>query len=81
MFFCQQIGLSGGGGEYDVVSGFGWTNGVLLHFLNKYGDILEYNDDMTGAATSLRRGNLFSLATSLWASILSILARFWFAPN
>ncbi len=80
--FCRQIGLSGGGGEYDVVVGFGWTNGVLLHFLDKYGDILEYNDDMPGAASSLHpRGNLFSVATSVWASILSVLARFWIAPN
>lgn len=26
----------GGGGEYDVVDGFGWTNGVLLDLLHRY---------------------------------------------
>lgn len=31
-----QIGFPGGGGEYDVQEGFGWSNGVLLHFLSKY---------------------------------------------
>jgi len=33
-------GLPGGGGEYDVVVGFGWTNGVVLDFMNTYGDRL-----------------------------------------
>jgi hypothetical protein len=32
------MGLPGGGGEYEVVVGFGWTNGVALDFLNRYGD-------------------------------------------
>jgi hypothetical protein len=24
------------GGEYELQDGFGWTNGVLLSFMNKY---------------------------------------------
>jgi len=31
------VGLPGGGGEYDVQLGFGWTNGVVIDFLNMYG--------------------------------------------
>jgi alpha,alpha-trehalase len=31
------LGCAGGGGEYEVVVGFGWTNGVILDFLKKYG--------------------------------------------
>ncbi|KAI9556421.1 hypothetical protein GHT06_016209 [Daphnia sinensis] len=34
------VGLPGGGGEYDVQLGFGWTNGVIMDFLNIYGDRL-----------------------------------------
>ena len=30
-------GVSGGGGEYGVQTGFGWTNGVMLYFLQHYG--------------------------------------------
>lgn len=30
-------GVEGGGGEYSVQTGFGWTNGVMLYFLQKYG--------------------------------------------
>lgn len=33
-------GLPGGGGEYDVQLGFGWTNGVVLELLTTYGDRL-----------------------------------------
>ena len=32
-----EVGMAGGGGEYQVVDGFGWTNGVALSFLDKYG--------------------------------------------
>ncbi len=32
----------GGGGEYEVQLGFGWTNGVVLDFLNLYGDRLSF---------------------------------------
>lgn len=28
--------LTAGGGEYPLQDGFGWTNGVLLNFINKY---------------------------------------------
>lgn len=29
--------MPGGGGEYEIVTGFGWTNGVVIDFLSKYG--------------------------------------------
>jgi alpha,alpha-trehalase len=28
--------LTAGGGEYPLQDGFGWTNGVLLHLVNRY---------------------------------------------
>jgi len=33
----ETPGRSGGGGEYGTQIGFGWTNGVVLDFLDKYG--------------------------------------------
>lgn len=33
---ATQPGKFGGGGEYAVQEGFGWTNGVVLEFLNSY---------------------------------------------
>ena len=35
----------GGGGEYDVQLGFGWTNGVILDFLDIYCNKLSFNED------------------------------------
>ncbi|XP_053996141.1 trehalase-like [Hylaeus anthracinus] len=32
-------GKGGGGGEYDVQTGFGWTNGVVFEFLNTFASI------------------------------------------
>ena len=39
------VGLPGGGGEYDVQLGFGWTNGVILELLTLYGDRLTSQTD------------------------------------
>ncbi|KAM9988691.1 hypothetical protein ACTFIY_004730 [Dictyostelium cf. discoideum] len=37
------IGVPGGGGEYVVQNGFGWTNGVDLYLLKKYGKSITLN--------------------------------------
>jgi len=34
---------AGGGGEYEVQVGFGWTNGVVLDLLRRYGSRLAFN--------------------------------------
>lgn len=34
---ATRPGLAGGGGEYTVQQGFGWTNGVMFKFLDTYG--------------------------------------------
>jgi len=31
-------GLEAGGGEYPLQDGFGWTNGVLMQLMGRYGD-------------------------------------------
>lgn len=33
---AEVSGMYGGGGEYTVQSGFGWTNGVVLEFIHEY---------------------------------------------
>jgi alpha,alpha-trehalase len=40
------LGAPGSGGEYEVVVGFGWSNGVVLDFLEKYGDRLTPVPDL-----------------------------------
>ncbi|XP_063061312.1 trehalase [Engraulis encrasicolus] len=54
-------GKPGGGGEYDVQLGFGWTNGVALRLLNQYGDRLE------SAAAPLNASSL------IWVQFLLLL--------
>lgn len=34
----EESGMAGGGGEYEVQVGFGWSNGVLIDFISLYGD-------------------------------------------
>lgn len=36
-----RTGQSGYGGEYQVQDGFGWTNGVILYYLEKHGEWLQ----------------------------------------
>ena len=50
LFF--QPGKRGGGGEYEAQDGFGWTNGVFLHFLQAYGDKISSHDSVYASATS-----------------------------
>jgi alpha,alpha-trehalase len=40
-------GGHGGGGEYEIQVGFGWTNGVIMELLDKYGDRLTVRDRFT----------------------------------
>jgi alpha,alpha-trehalase len=36
--------IAGGGGEYEVVEGFGWTNGVLIWTVDEFGNELQRPD-------------------------------------
>lgn len=38
---ATELGGHGGGGEYEVQKGFGWSNGVILDLLDRYGDVLS----------------------------------------
>nr|XP_023995601.1 trehalase [Salvelinus alpinus] len=46
-------GKPGGGGEYEVQLGFGWTNGVALQLLSQYGDRLTSGGSGNGFAPCL----------------------------
>lgn len=41
----ETPGVVGGGGEYTVQDGFGWSNGVVLEFLAKYGNRMTACDE------------------------------------
>ncbi|XP_028722233.2 trehalase isoform X1 [Peromyscus leucopus] len=56
-------GHPGGGGEYEVQEGFGWTNGVALVLLDRYGDQLT-------SGTQLASLGLHSLVAALLVSLL-----------
>ncbi|XP_066289089.1 trehalase-like [Branchiostoma lanceolatum] len=58
----------GSGGEYDVQVGFGWTNGVVLHLLDKYGHILRAPPASTAAAPVL---HMVPLILSLTAAVIT----------
>ncbi|CAG9974334.1 unnamed protein product [Clonostachys byssicola] len=48
---------AGGGGEYEVVEGFGWTNGVLIWTVDEFGNQLQRPDcgDLQAAHTVQKR--------------------------
>lgn len=39
-YIATKFGASGGGGEYAVQKGFGWSNGAVLDMLDRYGATL-----------------------------------------
>lgn len=40
-YVATEFGVSGSGGEYEVQKGFGWSNGVILDLLSRYGVTLQ----------------------------------------
>ncbi|PSN69524.1 trehalose [Corynespora cassiicola Philippines] len=53
----EAINAAGGGGEYEVVEGFGWTNGVLIWAVDSFGQQLQTPDcgNITAAQPEERR--------------------------
>ena len=43
---ANVVGAYGEGGEYVVQEGFGWTNGVVIKFLELFGDKLRVLGDL-----------------------------------
>ncbi|XP_051579738.1 trehalase-like isoform X2 [Myxocyprinus asiaticus] len=56
-------GKPGGGGEYEVQLGFGWTNGVALQLLNQYGDRLSSGGCILNASVLI--GLVYSILKTL----------------
>jgi len=63
-------GIPGGGGEYAVQTGFGWTNGVALHLLQLYGNTFTLDTCGQGEGQAQR------CVPSLYLAILSLLCLF-----
>ena len=46
-YSTRSTSYAGGGGEYEVQVGFGWTNGVALWTAATFGDVLELPECQT----------------------------------
>lgn len=60
------VGKAGGGGEYEVQPGFGWSNGVAMRLLELFGDRLTPTQGNAAASPTL------SLALGLLMGLLSL---------
>lgn len=52
-YLATEVGGHGGGGEYGVQKGFGWSNGVIMDLLNRYGSTLTSSNIKNKQAGSL----------------------------
>lgn len=66
-YSTESPGKGGSGGEYGVQEGFGWSNGVVLELLNKYGDRLSVSSPChhTSSAHAASRTRLLYHISSL----------------
>eukprot|EP00096_Caligus_rogercresseyi_P005944 TRINITY_DN2202_c0_g1_i1.p1 TRINITY_DN2202_c0_g1~~TRINITY_DN2202_c0_g1_i1.p1 ORF type:complete len:610 (-),score=156.36 TRINITY_DN2202_c0_g1_i1:484-2313(-) len=54
-YSVTEQGAAGGGGEYEVQEGFGWTNGVIIDFIVMFGDeLLEDKSEFLEGAQNLK---------------------------
>lgn len=67
-YIATEFGVSGSGGEYEVQKGFGWSNGAVLDFLDRYGDRLE----ATSGGTSRNLVNFAVLLSMVSAVVMRI---------
>nr|AGK89798.1 soluble trehalase [Apolygus lucorum] len=59
-------GGHGGGGEYEVQFGFGWSNGVIMELLAKYGDRLSVSeilklDSLVSTPSTIQKASFFNI--------------------
>ena len=73
----------GGGGEYEVQLGFGWSNGIIMDLLDKYGDRLTADDHFqpndivqTSTQQQVAVSTAGQVMTGILALIISIAAGF-----
>lgn len=50
---ADELGVYGGGGEYVVQEGFGWTNGVVIKFIEWFGDEIKLESQIEKQLESL----------------------------
>jgi alpha,alpha-trehalase len=79
LFFKYDATFPGGhgtGGEYVNQIGFGWTNGVIMELLDKYGQLLTVEDDVftTKPGTQHTPPYTKSASSSFVAHVISLTA-------
>ncbi|XP_046683204.1 trehalase isoform X2 [Homalodisca vitripennis] len=69
-------GGHGGGGEYEVQAGFGWTNGVIMELLDRYGKQLTTEERLASlmSASSLEASDSSSGVVAGMLTVLLALA-------
>nr|XP_016930690.1 uncharacterized protein LOC108010310 [Drosophila suzukii] len=55
-YFCEEFGTSGGACPEHTPVGYGWTNGVVIEFLCKYGKDISLADDLDEGCKCKARG-------------------------
>lgn len=66
------MGGHGGGGEYEVQLGFGWTNGIIMEFLNMYSAQLTVEDPPAAKSLPQQQADL-SGSSSSFSQISAVL--------
>ncbi|XP_016974361.2 trehalase isoform X1 [Drosophila rhopaloa] len=66
---AQVFGGHGTGGEYDVQTGFGWSNGVIIEWLSKHG-----RDISTGSGSGASASRVMSVVGVAAVTIVALIA-------
>lgn len=70
---ATMLGGHGGGGEYEVQLGFGWTNGIIIELLEMFGDRLSAEERFASIPVSLEKVESRGVQLSSAAQIVTVL--------
>lgn len=72
------VGGHGGGGEYEVQLGFGWTNGVIMELLDRYGGqlVVVRKDETSSPQQTLAKNAGVTYSSNHFGPIFTLLLAF-----
>ncbi|XP_031633665.1 trehalase isoform X3 [Contarinia nasturtii] len=83
-YSAEESGGYGGGGEYEIQLGFGWSNGVILQLLSEYGQDMKSTEEKNPPTSTVSSGfklNRWTVGVTTAVAVAATIATHVFGPK